>query len=173
MTRKETIEIFFKELSANLHDIKAGTTLQTYNTSGLYQTHCSLVTTTIGGRSRLSASESITAYKSALLSRERLVSLEDIKIFCRLQLGNTARHIEVTKGVMVPRQVSQGFTRTIDVTIKLNRKDYMDAQEKNQLQYWKDSLVLKLTERSAGLTPFRVFIAVSYTHLTLPTKRIV
>ncbi len=140
------------------NDIKAGTSLQTYNTSGLYQTHCSLVTTTIGGRSRLSASESITAYKSALLSRERLVSLEDIKIFCRLQLGNTARHIEVNKGVMVPRQIAQGFTRTIDVTIKLNRKDYMEAQEKNQLQYWKDSLVLQLTEKSAGLTPFRVFI---------------
>jgi hypothetical protein len=140
------------------NDIKAGTALQTYNTSELYQTQCSLVTTTIGGRSRLSASESITAYKSALLSRERLVSLEDIKIFCRLQLGNTARHIEVTKGVMVPRQIAQGFTRTIDVTIKLNRKDYMEAQEKNRLQYWKDSLVLKLSEKSAGLTPFRVFI---------------
>jgi hypothetical protein len=140
------------------NDIKAGTSMQTYNTSGLYQTHCTMVTTTMGGRSRLSASESITAYKSALLSRDRLISLEDIKIFCRLQLGNTARHIEVTKGVMVPRQISQGFTRTIDVTIKLNRKDYMDAQDKNQLQYWKESLALKLSTRSAGLTPFRVFI---------------
>ncbi|HUP14275.1 MAG TPA: hypothetical protein VM187_18765, partial [Niastella sp.] len=68
------------------------------------------------------------------------------KNFCRLQLGNAAKQIEVAKGVMVPRQVSQGFMRTIDVTIKLNRKDYMDAQEKNQLQYWKDSLVLKLAE---------------------------
>jgi hypothetical protein len=140
------------------NDIKAGTPFQTYNTSGLFQTHCTMVTTTVGGRNRLSASESITAYKSALLSRDRLISLEDIKIFCRLQLGNTARHIEVTKGVMVPRQVSQGFTRTIDVTIKLNRKDYMEAQEKNQLQYWKESLALKLTGKSVGLTPFRVFI---------------
>jgi hypothetical protein len=59
---------------------------------------------------------------------------------------------------MVPRQVSQGFTRTIDVTVKLNRKDYMDAQEKNQIQYWKESLALKLSNKSAGLTPFRVFI---------------
>lgn len=140
------------------NDIKAGTVLQTYKSDGMFQTHCTLLTTSIGGRSRLSASESITAYKSALLSRDRLISLEDIKIFCRLQLGQIAKHIEVVKGVMVPRQVSQGFTRTIDVTIKLNRKDYMDAQEKNQLQYWKDSLVLKLTEKSAGLTPFRVFI---------------
>lgn len=138
--------------------IKAGTPLQTYSSGNFNQTQCSLITTTIGGRNRLSASESITAYKSALLSRNRLISMEDIKLFCKLQLGNTAKHIEVKKGVMVPRQVSQGFTRTIDVTIKLNRKDFMEAQEKNQLQYWKDSLVLKLTDKSAALTPFRVFI---------------
>jgi len=140
------------------NDIKAGTTLQSYKTQSLYHTNCTLITTTIGGRNRLSASESITAYKSALLSRDRLISLEDIKIFCRLQLGNTAKHIEVKKGVMVPRQVSQGFMRTIDVTIKLNRKDFMEVQEKNQLQYWKESLTLKLASKSAGLTPFRVFI---------------
>jgi hypothetical protein len=138
--------------------IKAGTTLQTYSSNNFNQTQCALITTAIGGRNRVSASESITAYKSALLSRNRLISLEDIKLFCKLQLGNTAKHIEVKKGVMVPRQVSQGFTRTIDVTIKLNRKDFMEAQEKNQIQYWKDSLVLKLTDKSAALTPFRVFI---------------
>jgi hypothetical protein len=140
------------------NDIKAGTSLQVYHTNGSYQGHATLITTTIGGRNRLSATESITAYKSALLSRDRLISLEDIKIFCKLQLGNTAKQIEVKKGVMVPRQVSQGFTRTIDVTIKLTRKNFMDAQEKNQVQYWKESLALKLAERSAGLTPFRVFI---------------
>jgi hypothetical protein len=138
--------------------IKAGAPLQTYSSNNFNQTQCALITTTIGGRNRLSASESITAYKSALLSRNRLISLEDIKLFCKLQLGNTAKHIEVKKGVMVPRQVSQGFTRTIDVTIKLNRKDFMEARENNQLQYWKDSLALKLTDKSAALTPFRVFI---------------
>jgi hypothetical protein len=34
----------------------------------------------------------------------------------------------------------------------------MEARENNQLQYWKDSLALKLTDKSAALTPFRVFI---------------
>jgi len=149
---------FWSTNGENGNDIKAGTTLQTYHTNSMYSGSSTLVTTTIGGRNRLSATESITAYKSALLSRDRLISMEDIKIFCRLQMGKTAQHVEVAKGVMVPRQLSQGFTRTIDVTIKLNRKDYMDAQEKNQLQYWKESLVLKLADKSAGLTPFRVFI---------------
>jgi hypothetical protein len=149
---------FWSTVGENGNDIKAGTTLQTYHTNSMYSGESTLVTTTIGGRNRLSATESITAYKSALLSRDRLISMEDIKIFCRLQMGRTAQHVEVAKGVMVPRQLSQGFTRTIDVTIKLNRKDYMDAQEKNQLHYWKESLALKLADKSAGLTPFRVFI---------------
>jgi hypothetical protein len=140
------------------NDIKAGTTLQTYKASGLYHSGCTLVSATVGGRDRLGASESITAYKSALLSRDRLISLEDIKVFCRLQLGSKARVVEVKKGVMVPRQVSQGFARTIDVTIWLNRKDYMDAQDSNHLNYWKENLALQLSTKSAGLTPFRVFI---------------
>lgn len=140
------------------NDIKAGTALQTYHSEAMFEGGAALVTTSIGGRNRLSASESITAYKSALLSRDRLISMEDIKNFCRLQLGKNAQQVTVKKGVMIPRELSQGFTRTIDVTITMNRKDYMDAQEKNQLPYWKESLVLKLADKSAALTPFRVFI---------------
>ena len=141
------------------NQVKAGTSLQAYKTADLYHHQdIVLVSGTVGGRDRLSASESITAYKSALLSRDRLVSMEDIKLFCQLQLGNKAKKVKVEKGVMVAQQVSQGFARTIDVHILLSRKDYLDAQEKNQLTFWKENLVLQLSKKSAGLTPFRVFI---------------
>lgn len=141
------------------NQVKAGTSLQAYKTADLYHHQdIILVSGTVGGRDRLSASESITAYKSALLSRDRLVSMEDIKLFCQLQLGNKAKKVKVEKGVMVAQQVSQGFARTIDVHIVLSRKDYLDAQEKNQLTFWKENLVLQLSKKSAGLTPFRVFI---------------
>lgn len=149
---------YWSTRGAKGNDIKAGTGLLTYKTARLYHPDCILVSPTIGGRDRLSASESITAYKAALLSRDRLISMEDIKVFCRLEMGNKAKNIDVTKGVMVPRQVSQGFARTIDVTVTLHRKDYMDAQDKNHINYWKENLALKLTKKSAGLTPFRVFI---------------
>jgi hypothetical protein len=149
---------YWSTTGGQANDIKAGTTLMSYKTGGLYQSNCTLVSTTMGGRDRLSASESITAYKSALLSRDRLISMEDIKVFCQLQMGSIAKEIVVTKGVMVPRSVSQGFVRTIDVTIRLDRKSYMDAQEKNRLPFWKENLVLQLSKKSAGLTPFRVFI---------------
>jgi hypothetical protein len=149
---------YWSTTGGQANDIKAGTVMMSYKTGGLYQSNCTMVSTTMGGRDRLSATESITAYKSALLSRDRLISMEDIKVFCQLQMGSKAKEIEVTKGVMVPRPLSQGFARTIDVTIRLDRKSYMDAQEKNRLSFWKENLVMQLSKKSAGLTPFRVFI---------------
>jgi hypothetical protein len=149
---------YWSTTGAQANDIKAGTALQSYKTGGLYQGNCTLVSATMGGRDRLSATERITAYKAALLSRDRLISMEDIRVFCRLQMGSKAKEVEVAKGVMVQQSVSQGFVRTIDVTIRLDRKSYLDAQEKNRLPYWKESLAMQLARKSAGLTPFRVFI---------------
>jgi hypothetical protein len=153
---------YWSTCGAQGNDIKAGTALQAYKTAALFHSGCVLISPSVGGRNRLSASESITAYKAALLSRDRLISMEDIKLFCRLEMGNKAKSVDVVKGVMVPPGTSQGFLRTIDVTIWLNRKDYIDAEEKNQLAYWKESLALKLSKKSAGLTPFRVFLLNEY-----------
>lgn len=140
------------------NEVRAGSVLQAYKTAGLYHQSITLLSPAVGGRNRLSASESVTAYRSALLSRNRLVSLEDIRVFCQLQLGDRATAITVNKGVMVSTQVSQGFARTIDITIRFNRKDFLDAQDKGQFPFLQDDLVLQLTRKSGSLTPFRVFI---------------
>ena len=140
------------------NEIRAGSALQAYKTGGLYHQSITLMTQVMGGRDRLSASESVTAYRSALLSRDRLVSLEDIRVFCQLQLGPRASCIEVCKGVMVATEVTKGFSRTIDITIKFNRNDYLNAKDNGQLGFIREELVLQLTRKSASLTPFRVFI---------------
>jgi hypothetical protein len=149
---------FWSTAGSEANDIKAGTKLQAYKTDGAYHNSCTLITATVGGRDKLSASENVTAYKSALLSRDRIISMEDIKIFCQLQMGNKAKQVEVKKGVMTSLQTTNGFARTIDVIIKLARKDYMDAQEKNQLAFLSNNLSLQLAKKSASMVPFRIFI---------------
>lgn len=139
------------------NEIRSGSALQAYKTGGLYQ-NIILMSPVQGGRDRLSASESVTAYRSALLSRDRLVTLEDIRVFCQLQLGRRASAVEVGKGVMVSSELTRGFSRTIDITIRLNRNDYLDARDKDQLGFMGEDLKLQLTRKSASLTPFRVFI---------------
>ena len=117
-----------------------------------------LVTTSIGGRNKLGVSESVFAYKSALLSRDRLISPEDIKSFCHYQLGERVNHIEIQKGIMVHPDQKQGFIKTIDVLIDIKRKAYEEMTEKGEIEFWIDNLKLLLEEKSVALFPYRIYI---------------
>ena len=145
--------------------IKAGSILRQYKDGGIGNNQVVLVTTTQGGRDRLDTADSVLAYKSALLSRDRLITPEDIKAFCHYQLGQQrVKKIVVTKGILIHPDQQQGFVRTIDVIIDLERQTYEDMLEKGEIVFWKDKLKQLLEERSTALLPFRVSLqqAVSY-----------
>ncbi len=139
-------------------NIKSGTLMRLYKGGGLQNNQLVLVTTTQGGRDRLSVTDRVLAYKSALLSRDRLITAEDIKAFCHYQLGQCIRKVEVGKGVQSYPDQQQGFTRTIDVRIDIDRNAYDEMLQRGEIAFWKDNLKLLLEEKSAALTPFRVFI---------------
>ena len=89
--------------------IKAGSLLRLYKGSSIENNQVLLVTTTVGGRNKLSTTETVLAYKSALLSKDRLITTEDIKAFCHYQLGNRVRKIDIEKGIMIHPDQQQGF----------------------------------------------------------------
>lgn len=140
------------------NNIKAGSTLRLYKGSGIEKNQITLVTTSQGGRDRLGTTESVLAYKSALLSRDRLITMEDIRAFCHYQLGERVKSIEVQKGIMVHPDQLQGFVKTIDITIGIHRSAYDEMMERGEIAFWKDNLKLLLEEKSAALLPYRVFI---------------
>ena len=110
--------------------IKAGSMLRLYKGSSLENNQVLLVTTTLGGRNKLSTTETVLAYKSALLSKDRLITTEDIKAFCHYQLGGRVRKIDIQKGIMIHPDQQQGFLKTIDIKISLGRKDLMTCRKK-------------------------------------------
>jgi hypothetical protein len=140
------------------NNIKSGYKLRLYKGGGLQNNQLVLVTTTQGGRDKLGATDRVLAYKSALLSRDRLITAEDIKAFCHYQLGQRVRKIDVQKGVRNYPDQQQGFERTIDVTIDIDRNAYDEMSERGEISFWKDNLTLLLEEKSTALTPYRVFI---------------
>lgn len=148
---------YWSVAGSNANDIKAGTHLMPYKTAGADHNRTQFVTATTGGRARLGAAESIVAYKSAVLSRERIISQEDVRLFCALQLGDTVENVTVRKGVMIAADNLQGYKKTIDVHILLERKAYEEAVEKKELDYRMQMLNMQLTERSATLLPYRIF----------------
>jgi hypothetical protein len=160
-TKKQRQNIFVRYWStggADVNNIKSGTLLRLYKGTGLENNQLTLVTTTIGGRDKLGTTESVFAYKSALLSRDRLISPEDIKAFCHYQMGERVKKIDIQKGIMIHPDQEQGFIKTIDVVIDVNRKAYEEMSEKGEIDFWTDNLKLLLEEKSVALLPYRVYI---------------
>ncbi|GGH80323.1 hypothetical protein HNQ91_004866 [Filimonas zeae] len=159
--KADTRHLFVKYWStdgAQGNAVKAGTPLQPYKTGAVNHAHICLLTNMHGGKDRLTQTDSVIAYKQAVLSKDRIMSREDIRLYCLGYVGKGVKRIAVEKGVMVSADTTRGFLKTIDVTIVLDRKAYLDALEKDELSYWKEHLSAQLAEKSMAFMPFRIFI---------------
>jgi hypothetical protein len=142
--------------SANL--IKATTALNVYSSSQFETNAAKLITGTQGGRNKLDDTEKVLAYKSALLSKQKLVTNEDIAAFCRLRLAFIQADIEIKKGFTVLARETQGLARTLDVHILLNLNDWISLQQKGSIDFWQKDLQIAITQHSNFFIPINVFI---------------
>lgn len=86
--------------------------------SGLEPGSVELITSPIDGRDPMGASEQLDAMKSALLSRGRIVTREDVKAFCKEFLRDKIAGIAVQDGVGLDPRLDFGMTRLLDVRLK-------------------------------------------------------
>ena len=140
------------------NNIKADSTLMQYRGGNLDGGIITLVTSTAGGQNKLSTTESLLAFKSALLSRDRLITSEDIRAFCHYQLGERVEKIAIEKGIMIHADQQKGFMKTIDVMIDIKKNQYEQMSETGEVIFWMENLKLLLEQRSVALLPYRIFI---------------
>ncbi len=78
-----------------------------------------LVSITTSGRERMNQSESIQAYKTALLTHNSIITKGDIVHYCKYELGSQLQEVNVKSGTMTGVGEKHGIIKTIDVNIKL------------------------------------------------------
>jgi hypothetical protein len=152
--------LFIKYCSTNgqeANNLKAGTRLHPYNGPAIIRNSAFLVSPSRGGRDKLTATESVLAYKSALLSKDRLITAEDIKAFCYYQLGDRVQEVHIHKSMRINPDERQGYTRTIEVVLYLRGEAYADMSQKGELAFWEAHLTRLLAEKSVAWMPYRVF----------------
>ena len=76
-----------------------------------------LLTETIGGAEEQKGSDSIQAYKYALTTRDKIISLEDVKNYVRMVLKDELKDVRVKRGTMISNKPKEGFVRTVDVEV--------------------------------------------------------
>ncbi len=132
---------------------RASTKLDFYTGADISSDNLIFLTATTGGRPKLNDLERLSAYKNTLTSRDRVVTMQDIKTFCLKELGNSVSDIEVAKSFMTGSDPKGGFVRVIDVVIFPSKKvNYTDEEWENICA----KLEVELENNSSGIIPIKV-----------------
>jgi hypothetical protein len=146
---------FWSTCGIDGNGVKAGTKL-TLSTGGSIQpASLQLLSTSAGGKKALSGTEKITAFKRAILTHDRIVTQEDIVIFCQHELSNLASNIEIKKSWQLSQLPTQGMIRVVEIHITPKQFQKISADEWQNLS---KELEVKITNHSSGLIPFKVII---------------
>ena len=95
--------------------------------------------------------EKVNTYRKALLSRDRIITAEDIKALCFAPFDNALEKVEISKGVMTGLLVNSGFVRTIDIYLIFSKQTAKFDDE--ELKFLKEDLKVNTDK----LTPQEVF----------------
>ncbi|MBW6459070.1 MAG: type VI secretion system baseplate subunit TssF [Bacteroidales bacterium] len=124
-----------------------------YESAELLRDRILLMTTTMGGTDRKKDEELIRSFRYALLTRGKIVTMEDIRALTEAQFGRFAESIDVKKGAAMSPDYGSGLQRVIEITVRLKRDSQLTPEE---IKYLKDDLEQQLVERSTNVMPFRV-----------------
>ena len=138
------------------NNIKPGTPLIVFAGSDFRQETIKFLSPSKGGRERMDTEDRIHAYRRALLSKDRVVTAEDIKALCYEQYGKMIEKVVITKGLAIGTAAETGLSRTIDITVSLSRQGAGYTSE--ELAFLTEDLKIKLQEKSMNIMPYRVFI---------------
>jgi hypothetical protein len=144
---------FWTTLAELANNIRSGAKLQQAKGVKVKPDSVTLMSTTIGGKNRLRPEERVNAFKYGIMTRDRIVTKEDIRNFCFYELGNRISRVEVTRGFKMEEHSKQAFKRTIDVWLTPSETERLETKE------WElicEQLKSKLQSRSGITNHYRI-----------------
>jgi len=134
--------------------IPMGSALQPYRGSDVKSDSLFFLTTTTAGNNKMGESEKIEHLKRMLLTHNRLVTMEDIKIAVRNEMGKNAKDIQIRKTYTKGVGPDEGFMRCVQIIIN-PKKNVMGNDE---WQAKLDELLIKLQQQAANNIPFKLVL---------------
>ena len=153
-SNRETIFIdFWSTIGAQANLIKTNAKLQVYKGADIDTQKCFLVTPTSQGKNSLTTDEKLYKYRRMLLSRERIVTREDVKALCFDICGNKIENVTLSKEFKTHPDYNKGLIPTIVVEIKKNNEVKVENVEWIMI---KNNILSVLEEKSTNLFPYLI-----------------
>ncbi|WP_374948626.1 hypothetical protein [Mucilaginibacter sp.] len=146
---------YWTTLADKANNLRRGVRLQQFEMLKIKAESLRLMTSSIGGRNNLGASERIQAYKYGLTTKDRIVTQADLVSFCHFELGNKITDVKISKGVAVSSNPKEGFKKTIDIYVKPAVAVRLSESEWDTLL---SLLLSKLENRSVINSNYRIYL---------------
>lgn len=118
----KTQEAFFMDYwinnSFHANGIHAGAKLNLYRGTEIKSDSILLLSTSQGGKGALEPARHMEAYKYAILSHNKIVTVEDIKAFCLFEVGDKIENVIVRKGLLKSENPREGLIRCVEVMLE-------------------------------------------------------
>ncbi|MDH7446798.1 type VI secretion system baseplate subunit TssF [Aquimarina sp. 2201CG14-23] len=137
------------------NQIKSGNSLSIYQGSDLKQKGSMFLTSTFQGKNNLGMDERLNAYRRALLSRNRIVTREDVKALCYELCSNKVEDVKVTKGFKTDIRISKGLIPCIEVMLFASKEVVTSETEWNSL---KSNILSILEQQSLNVFPYKITV---------------
>lgn len=135
--------------------IRTGTEFRCQNSPDIAGQGIILLSETTGGREQLQAGERLEACRYAFGSHDRLVTQEDIRNFCKAELGKKIKEVTFIKGLAVSPHPKQGYIRTLDIHLVPHRYSDFSKAEWDHIAH---SLFIKIQNLSPDGNNFRIML---------------
>jgi hypothetical protein len=146
---------YWSTLGVEANNLRQGTKMELYLGNDLDSKSLFLLSNTFSGRNKLDAQQKLDAYKYALTTRNRIVTLEDIKSYCWKELGDKIVYVTIEKGLAISPMPQEGIINTLDVYLLANNEA---VSEEDQLEAEISKLKIGLEDNAVTDYNFRVFL---------------
>lgn len=154
--KKETLLIDYWTTNGDEgNNIKSGSLLKVYNGVGIKQKSSMLLATSNGGKSDLTMNERLNAYRRSLLSRDRIVSKEDVKALCYEMYNDKITEVNVSKGYTTDIALNKGLLQCVNIELVPNKKIKTEQSEWDVIN---NNLLLYLEKHSVSVFPYKIII---------------
>ena len=133
--------------------IKAGKKLEIYKGPNLKTKSCFLLRPVFGGSNSLTMEQRLQAYRRVTLTKNRIVTEEDLKALCYELYADNIENIEVKKGFTTDLSINKGVLQCIEIILTKSKNVTLQPYE---WDYLNENLLSVLKKQSVNIFPYKI-----------------
>ncbi|WP_159020851.1 type VI secretion system baseplate subunit TssF [Algibacter sp. L3A6] len=155
-TSSENINVtYWTTNGEEANHIKARKSLEIYKGPNLKTKSSYFLRPVFGGSNSLTMEQRIEAYRRVTLTKNRIVTEEDLKAVCYELYGKNIKHIEVKKGFMTDLSITKGILQCIEIILIPSENGNLKPYE---WDYLNENLLSILKKQAVNIFPYKIVI---------------